>query len=140
MTLIKGAFLLGIGFSGGVIVAAGLYAFITLLQVVQRLAARTGTANQIDFYEDSIMVGGILGNLVSIFEFRIPFTILFLTIYGFFSGIFVGCFAIALAEVIDVFPAISRRISIKMGVSFLVLCIALGKGVGAFYQLVVNRG
>ncbi|MDO5294014.1 MAG: stage V sporulation protein AB [bacterium] len=139
MTLIERVILLFMGFAGGVGVAAGIYAFITMLQIVQRLSSRTGTANQINFYEDCVMVGGILGNLISIFEWQIHFSIVFLAIYGLFSGIFVGCLAIALAEVIDVFPAVSRRISLKLGIPFLVVAIALGKGIGTFYQLVINR-
>lgn len=139
MILIKGFLLFFVGLAGGVGVSAGVYAFITMLQVVQRLASRTGTAKHIVLYEDCVMIGGILGNLVSIFEFSIPFGWIFLCIYGFFSGVFVGCLAIALAEVIDVFPAISRRISLTVGIPALVIALAVGKGLGAFYQLVINR-
>lgn len=137
--LIKWLFLFLIGLSGGVGVAAGLYAFIAMLQIIQRLSSKTGTANKINFYEDCVMVGGILGNVVSVFKFPIPLGPIFLCFFGFFSGIFVGCLAIALAEIIDVIPAISRRIGLKVGVPYLVICIGLGKGLASFYQLVINR-
>ncbi len=139
LTLIKAIVLFFIGVSGGIGVAAGVYAFITMIQIIQRLAVRTGTAKQICFYEDCVMLGGILGNLVSIFEVEMPFGLVFLALYGLFSGFFVGCLAIALAEVLDVFPTISRRITLTMGLPFLVVSIAIGKGLGTFYQLVINR-
>lgn len=139
LILIKFGILFVIGLSGGFAVAAGVYAFITLLQIVQRLSSRTGTAKWVMTYEDCVMAGGILGNIVSVFEPRIPFSIFFLGAFGLFSGIFIGCLAIALAEIIDVMPTISRRISLTTGVPFLVLCVAIGKGLGAFYQLVINR-
>ncbi len=137
MILIKTVLLILIGFAGGTIVAGGLYAFITLLKIIQRLSTCTGTAKYSQFFEDCVMVGGILGNLYSIFEWRLPLSYIFLVAYGIFSGIFVGCLAIALAEVIDVIPAISRRIKLKVGLSFLIFCTAIGKGVGSLVQLLI---
>ena len=137
--IIKKTALFFMGLAGGVGVAAGIYAFIVMLQIIQRFSNRTGTAKYITFYEDCVMFGGILGNMVSVFEFPIPLGPVFLCFYGTCTGIFVGCLAIALAEVIDVIPAVSRRIGIRSGVPFLVLCIGLGKGIGAVYQLVIAR-
>ena len=115
--------------------AAGLYAFITLLKVIQRLSTSTGTASYTMFYEDCVILGGILGNLYYIYEWRLRLTSVFLVVYGAFSGIFVGCLAIALAEVLDVIPALSRRIGLRVGLSFIVICTAVGKGLGSLIQL-----
>ena len=135
--LIKTVLLLLIGFSGGTIVAGGLYAFITFLKILQRLSTCTGTVKYSMFFEDCVMLGGILGNLFYIFEWRLPFGSIFMVAYASFSGLFVGCLAIALAEVIDVIPAIARRIKLKAGLSVLIFCTTIGKGIGTLLQLVV---
>lgn len=132
--LIKYCFLLFIGIAGGNIVAGGIYAFITMLKIIQRLSTCTNTVKNYLFYEDCVMVGAILGNLLSVFQWPVPLSPVFLIVYGTFSGIFVGCLAIALAELIDVIPAFSRRIGLKMGISFLIFCTAIGKGVGTLVQ------
>lgn len=85
------------------------------------------------------MAGGILGVFVDIFEWHLPIGFIGMLLFGLFSGMFVGCLAIALAEVLDVIPTFARRIKLKVGIPFVVICIAIGKGLGAFYQLVINR-
>lgn len=135
--LIRTVLLFVVGFAGGCVVAGGLYAFITLLKIIQRLSTCMATVKYSMFYEDCVMVGGILGNLYYIFEWRLPLTSLFLVVYGSFSGIFVGCLAIALAEIINVIPAFSRRLKLKVGISYLIFCTAIGKGVGTLIQLLI---
>ena len=120
-----------IGLSAGSIVAGGLFGFIVSLGVVSDFADRTGTANRIGLYEDAVTLGGIAGNLVLLYE--IPLTAIspLLGIFGIFSGIFVGCWALALAEVLNVFPIFLRRINVTKGIGFVILGIAVGKVLGA---------
>lgn len=120
-----------IGLSAGSIVAGGLFGFIVSLGVVSDFADRTGTANRIGLYEDAVALGGIAGNLVLLYE--IPLTAIspLLGIFGIFSGIFVGCWALALAEVLNVFPIFLRRINVTKGIGFIILGIAIGKVLGA---------
>lgn len=126
-----------IGFAGGLVVAAGVFAFITLLGVLNRLASKTNTAKYILLYENMVILGGILGNTWFIYQWDIPFGIIGLILFGLFSGIFVGCQAMALAEVLDVIPIFAKRIKIKYGMPYIVASIAIGKAVGAFFQLYV---
>ena len=126
-----------IGFAGGLVVAAGVFAFITLLGVLNRLASKTNTAKHILLYENMVILGGILGNTWLIYQWDIPFGIIGLILFGLFSGIFVGCQAMALAEVLDVIPIFAKRIKIKYGMPYIVASIAIGKAVGAFFQLYV---
>ena len=135
--LIRTILVFVIGFAGGCIVAGGIYAFITLLKIIQRLSTCTGTVKYSLFFEDCVIAGAIIGNLFYVFQWRLPLTPLFLVVYGSFSGIFVGCLAIALAEVIDVIPAFARRIRLKVGISFLIICTAIGKAVGSLVQLLI---
>lgn len=133
--LIKNLFLALIGLAGGTVIAGGVFAFVTMLGVIPRLASRTGTAKYMLLYEDCIMLGGILGNLIGIFQFRVPVGSLGLTLFGIFAGVFVGCLAMALAETLNVFPIFTKRIRLKKGIAFVVLATAIGKALGAFYQL-----
>lgn len=132
-------FLAMIGLTAGFVVAAGIYAIITLIGVLTRLAIRTNTANRIHLYEDLVVLGTAMGNIILLFEVKIPFGIVGLIVFGLFSGGFVGCLAIALEEVLQVFPVLTYRIRLKVGIPFIVLCLAIGKALGAFYQLVLNN-
>lgn len=120
-----------IGLSAGSIVAGGLFGFVVSLGIVSDFADRTGTANRIGLYEDAVAVGGILGNLVLLYD--IPLTAIspLLGVFGIFSGIFVGCWALALAEVLNVFPIFLRRINVTKGIGFIILGLAIGKVLGA---------
>ncbi|MDD2978971.1 MAG: stage V sporulation protein AB [Hespellia sp.] len=130
--------LLGIlGLSFGIAAAGGLFAFIVGLGVVSDLADRTQTADHILFYEDSIAMGGILGNVFMLFHVSIPGGGWIVPVFGLLSGIFVGCWAMALAEILNLFPILIRRVKIIKGIPWFILAMALGKGIGSclFYFL-----
>ena len=133
--LIKSFILFLIGMSGGVVVAAGVFAFITMIGIFPRFAGRTHTASHIYLYETMVIWGGIIGNLIFVFDIHLPIKIIGLSLFGFFSGIYVGCLAIALAEVLNVFPIFVKRANITFGLPWIVLFLALGKSLGSFYQL-----
>lgn len=128
-----------IGVSAGVAAAGGLFAFIVELGVVADFADRTHTADKILLYESSVALGGILGNLAYIFQIGLPGGAAQLAagrcvlgIFGLFSGIFVGCWAMALAEILNVFPVFMRRARIVRYVTAFTLSVAAGKGLGAW--------
>ena len=124
--------LLGIiGGSAGLAVAGGLFAFIVELGVVADFADRTHTAEHILLYEDSVALGGIFGNLMSCFQIVIPYGGVLLPITGILSGIFVGCWSMALAEILNVFPIFIRRVKLARYVKWFIVGIAAGKGIGA---------
>ena len=120
-----------IGLSSGVAVAGGLFAFIVELGVVADLADRTHTAESLLLYEDSIALGGILGNAVFCFQIMIPCAGFILPFFGVLSGIFVGCWAMALAEMLEVFPIFVRRVKLVQCIPWVILGTALGKTAGA---------
>ena len=125
--------LLGVlGLSSGFAVAGGMFAFLIALGVVSRFAGKTHTAKYILYYEDAAAIGGILGNLVSIYGFSVPVGMVGVVSFGLFSGIFTGAWAMVLTEIIDTVPIFSRRIRLKTGMSWLVLSMALGRAAGAF--------
>ena len=129
-----------VGISFGAAVAAGLFAFITTVGVVTRLAAGTKTAKHVMLYETVAVVGVTMANLVDLFQVGFSAGIVFRAVCGLFFGVFVGCLAAALAEVVNVFPVMTRRIKLKVGMAYLVLAFALGKGFGAWYHLILGSG
>ena len=50
---------------------------------------------------------------------------------GLFAGIFVGCLALAIAEMLDSIPILTRRIGFRHGLGLMVISIAMGKAVGS---------
>mgnify|MGYP002515891973 CR=1 FL=1 len=52
-------------------------------------------------------------------------------LFGVFAGIFVGCWAMALAEILNVFPIFVRRVKLVKCIPYIILGIAIGKGIGS---------
>lgn len=120
-----------IGLSAGLIVAGGLFAFIASLGVVSDIADRTHTGSKILLYEDATTLGGIVGNVIFIYQLQIPGRAWFQIIFGLFAGIFVGCWALSLAETLNVFPIFIRRVKLVRCIPYIILGIAIGKGIGS---------
>ena len=117
MTVIQYSVLILIGLASGVAVATGIFAFITMLGIIPRLAA-----------------GGALGNIWIVFEIPMPLTSIFLAVYGLFAGVYVGCLVMALAEMLRVIPILVNRLQIKEAFYLIPLAIAIGKITGTLFQ------
>ena len=134
MWILKEIFL---GFSAicfGFVVAGGFLAFISLIGVLQRLASITKTARHMVLYENSLIYGAIAVNLLSLYTPSVPIGANWLIFPGLFGGILAGCLAGAIAEVVNVIPIFSRRISLRKGIPYLVYALAFGKGIGSLVQ------
>ena len=127
-----------VAFGAGFAVAGGFIAFISLIGIVTRLAGLTKTADAIPTYENSMALGLIFFNLVSLYQPDLQWlsytaALSIINIVGLFTGIFAGCLAGALAEVVNIIPIFSRRIKLTNGIQLAVIAVALGKTLGAFY-------
>lgn len=119
--------------------AAGTFAFVIIIGVIPRMIGKLGRAEDKMRFGTAIITGGIAGAVFSVFpEIRIPFGSFFLIIFGFCAGIFVGCISVALAEILNTFPILFRRLKIKRGLFWVMLSIALGKMAGSFYYFLAN--
>ena len=132
-------FLLGaVGFMSGLAVAGGTFALIVAISVVPRIIGMSHTAKQLFRYENMIILGGIAGNLITVFPaIRIPLGSPMLILFGLGSGIQVGCLVMALAEIMNVFPIIFRRVKLKVGMQWVITSLAVGKVLGGllyFYR------
>lgn len=134
MIAIKWILLALTGLASGFAVSSGIFAFITMLGIVPRLAARTNTAKHIVWYERMIILGGTLGNIWIVFMLPVPGSVLLLMLYGVCAGIYVGCLVMALAEMLRVIPILVNRIQIKEGFYLIPLALALGKLAGTLFQ------
>lgn len=122
------------GFAGGIAVAAGTFAFIIVIGVVPRMIAKCNLAKDTLLFEDMIVLGGIFGTVVSVFTgLPLPIGRWILYVFGITAGIFVGCIAVALAEILNTFPILFRRLRINEGLSWIMLLMALGKSAGSLY-------
>lgn len=143
------------GLCGGGLVAAGLFAFISILGLVPRLAARTHTASHVHQYENWIVAGALYGNLLNLHQVpfyqmalwlgnRLPAQMIvrweqvlswlslgFTAGMGIASGIFVGCLVMSLAETLDALPTMSRRVHLSVGIQYIIESLAVGKLVGS---------
>lgn len=131
---IRYLFLCILGFGAGVIIAGAFIAFISTIGIFPRFAAQTHTSKHLKLYENFILLGSTLGNLVSIYSIPVPLGSVGLAILGFFSGAFVGSLVSALAEVANTIPVFARRASIRKGLPYVLISVALGKGIGSFVQ------
>jgi len=122
------------GLVSGAATAAGTFAFIIIIGVVPRLIGKCHRAAGTMIFENAIMLGASIGCVWSVFpQMVIPIGSIGLVMYGLSAGIFVGCLAIALAEILDTFPILFRRFRIKQGLFWIILCLAIGKMCGSFY-------
>lgn len=132
--LIKHIFLGFTGIAAGVAVSAGTFAFLIVVGVLPRMIGKCNRAAETMHFENAIILGGTLGNIVSVFQkIPVPFGRLMLYLYGLSAGIFVGCMAVALAEILNTFPIMFRRFGLKEGLTWVMFAMALGKTVGSLY-------
>ena len=69
VTVVINKILLGwVAFGAGFAVAGGFIAFISLIGIVTRLAGITKTADHIPVYENSMAMGILLFNLLSLYQ------------------------------------------------------------------------
>lgn len=119
------------GFAAGFIVAGGEVALMIGLGIITRFVGVTHTARHVRGYENAIFLGTVAGTILTVFDIQFTLGIWFLILAGFFMGMFVGGWILALAEVINVFPVYSRRLGITKGFSWIILAIAAGKVLGS---------
>ena len=120
--------LLGVtGIGAGSLVSAGVFALISSIGLIPRMAGKTHTGSHVRKYEMSVLFGGTLGNIMNIFGVSVPLGVVGLTLFGLFAGIFVGCLATSLAESLDATAIFARRVRLHKGMGVIILCVAMGK-------------
>jgi stage V sporulation protein AB len=142
-----------IGASSGVIVSAGVFTVLISVGLIPRFAGKMHVAQKIFPLEEMVVFGTIAGSFVSVYGdwsrigryvreheifgraategvWNLTATV-FLIIYGVFAGIFVGCLALAIAEMLNTIPVFARRVGFRHGLGIAILGVAFGKLVGS---------
>lgn len=131
------AVLLAIGLAQGVAVGAAAMLVFSTLGVASQLSAITGTRGSIRLYGGAICLGMVALTTLYTAGFRGVKALLPLLLpIGLCAGIYTGMLLSSLAEIIDIFPAVSGKLRLKGCVRLLVWALALGKTAGVlFYYL-----
>lgn len=135
----------------GILVSGGVFSVLLAVGLIPRFAGKTHTAKHIWLYENMVVLGTVVGCILSVYE---PFVQIgtwvsgktgywydvleaviwvILVLYGLFAGIFVGCLAIAIAEMLDSIPIMTRRLGFRHGLGIMVTGLAFGKLVGSLF-------
>lgn len=130
-TFFESIVLMVIGLGAGCVVAGGVVAFISIIGIIPIMAYRSKTSHYMLLYENMIILGSIIGSILTWLQIPLPIGPILMVIFSFAYGVFIGVLIIALAEVLDVLPIINRRIKIRKGISLIVIAIAGGKLVGS---------
>ncbi len=125
-------------FAGGAVIAGGYFAFISLIGVYPKLLEKVKGNRHYILIECLLTYGASLANVIYIFNIRIPVTQIGLAVITLFGGIFTGCLIGALAEVLNVFPIISRRFYLRRYLPYVIYAVAAGKMIGSIIGLTAN--
>ena len=144
----------------GCAVSSGTFAFLLVIGVVPRMLRKTCLAKKTILVENVIVCGIIFGAITSVFDWNLSGRLIsgmmhggsgqsmvirvlgvcFVMIYGVSAGIFVGCIAAALAEILNTFPIVFHRTGIKRGLPWVMASMAFGKALGALYYFGFGYG
>lgn len=142
-----------IGVSSGLIVSAGVFTVLISVGLIPRFAGKMHVARKIFVLEEMVVLGTLFGGFFSVFgdwgrigTFVQEYALfgrsamegiwkfagsVFLIVFGVFAGIFVGCLALAIAEMLNTIPVFARRIGFRHGLGIAILAVALGKLTGS---------
>ena len=124
------------GFATGIIISTGVLSFINAIGIIPRLTTKAKITIHYYALANASLLGVIAGTIFYIWDIYLPLPKIVIALFGLAFGIFVGCLAVALAEVLDVIPISKSRLKLKRGVYIMVLAFALGKMIGSlFYYL-----
>lgn len=122
------------GLCGGLATAAGYFAVINSIGMLNRAASVTKTRDKLMLIEDVVVLGAVSGTFLSLYNgtFRLISVVSggLGLIYGLFAGMFIGLFVVSLAENIKVMPILVKRTGVAQGIGYIILSMALGKSVG----------
>ncbi|MGL4797890.1 MAG: stage V sporulation protein AB [Cellulosilyticaceae bacterium] len=121
------------GVSSGIVIATAILAFITAIGLIPRFTAKTDTRTHYLAIGTAAVLGSSAGSMWSLFDLTMPIPKVIIGVFSLFIGMFIGCLAVALAEVLNVIPIAKNRIKLKKGMHLMMLSFAIGKLIGALY-------
>ena len=150
--ILKQIFLGICGLSFGFLASAGVFTVLVSVGLIPRFAGKMHVAKKVFVLEEAVVFGTLIGGFLSVFSeygqlggfilSRQLFgenTVLIwkwvgsglLILWGFFAGMFVGCLALAIAEMLNSIPIFARRIGFRHGLGVAIAAAAFGKLLGS---------
>ncbi len=150
--LLKQVFLCVCGISFGLLASAGVFTVLVSVGLIPRFAGKMHVAKKVFALEEAVVFGTLTGGFFSLFSDLGNIGILvqarqllgtytdsiwqvvgnvFLIVFGIFAGMFVGCLALAIAEMLNSIPIFARRIGFRHGLGVAIAAAACGKLVGS---------
>ena len=124
-------FFIVFGLSSGIMVG-GVIALLILVGIIPRMAQITNTKSFVNFYEKILVVGTLLGSLISIQNISMPIGKVGVLIFGLAYGIFIGFLSSGLTEILDYIPIVSRRLKIPtIYLKYIIISLLIGKVIGS---------
>ena len=130
----------------GIGVAAGTFSFFLVIRVLPRMVQKAKLKHKIISIENMVIKGVLFGTVLSLFTWKKKWLYwllgkTLLSIYGMSAGIFSGCIAIALAEILDTFPIFFRRLKLdERFCESLLFIMAVGKMIGSLFYFLLGYG
>lgn len=134
------------GLAAGFVTAAAYVAFIAMLGIFPKIAAKTKTAGQCILYENCLILGILLSTLLQFFVSydsagltgsAVPCPAMgsiILILIGLFGGIYIGFLIGGLSEVLNIIPIYARIAHIQTKLSLIIFFLAFGKGIFILIQ------
>lgn len=140
------------GLSFGLLASAGVFTVLVSVGLIPRFAGKMHVAKKVFVLEEGVIFGTIVGGFISVFSDWVQIgsfvlsrrifgeaTVsiwkwtgsIFFIIWGLFAGMFVGCLALAIAEMLDSIPIFARRIGFRHGLGVAIAAAATGKMLGS---------
>lgn len=150
--LLRQLFLISCALSFGLLSSAGVFTVLASVGLIPRFAGKMHVAKKVFALEEAVIFGTLTGSCFSVFGDygRIGAFVLSREIFGrntvaiwqgignavmamggLFAGMFVGCLAFSIAEMLDSIPIFSRRIGFRHGLGVAVTAAAIGKVIGS---------
>lgn len=149
MHILKYILLIISGISAGFLTAAAFVAFVAMLGIFPKVAAKTKTAGQCILYENCLMLGILLSTFLQFFVTYEsadlhgsplpPYAagLCILILIGLFGGIYIGFLIGGLSEVLNVIPIFARKARLQSKLAFIIFFLALGKGIFTCIQFLI---
>lgn len=119
------------GLFAGFAVSAGTFAFFNCHRCYPETDRKVDNGKGGIFLWNDDPVRGVVGNIISTYsDMSMPAGRILLILFGFCAGIFVGCIAVSLAEIINTFPIVFRRYKLSIGLAWALAFMGFGKMAG----------
>lgn len=120
-----------VGLAGGFTVGSAFVALLIVLDLIPRLVQLTRAHRRSAWFESGILFGAVYWSSADLFDWGMKLPMVTLLVPSVFQGLFVGMFAAALTEVLNVLPILAKRLKLKPYLFPLLLALVLGKMTGS---------